>query len=89
MELIFGEGTDGDTEATIFGPLADGEYCVTVEWNDVTDPAPGGEITGHVVGIINTRPQGELTVRKMDDDGDPIGEPFTIPIHHITRMEIH
>lgn len=91
MELIFGEGTDGDCQATIFAPLAEGGYCVTVEWCDRTDPDPasGGEVTGFVTDVSNARPEGEITVHEIDDMGSTVGEPVTIPIHLITQLEIH
>jgi len=85
MELIFGEGTDGDCQALIFEPLAKGGYCVTVEWNDITSPIAGGEITGNVIDVSNTPPEGELTI----SEGDPVFHTQAIPIHHITRLEIH
>lgn len=87
MELIFGEGTDGDCEATILGPLADGNYVIDVDWNNVTDPAPGRSATVVVSGISNAN-GGELYVYDANDGAEFVGT-IVIPIHHITRLEIH
>lgn len=89
MELIFGEGTDGDCEAAILEPLARGSYIIDIDWNDVTGPAPGGSTTAQTEGISNAD-GGTLFVREIDpDDGSLCGMTLAIPVHHITRLEIH
>lgn len=80
MKVEFGDGCDDDTLDTVFGQLRSYVVQLTVKGDDYFDAQI---IQPAIVGF------GLTVVRVDEEDNEPIGEQFDVPIEDIELLHIY